>query len=89
MNKSEQITLIGIAVWDRIRPETTITIIDGGIGSTFVTINILTLPGQRINSLFKFYLYSQPIEAIPKIILKDFYETRIDIRISNENNNTS
>lgn len=65
-------------MWDRVRPETTTTIVDGGIGSPFVTINISTLPGQRINSLFRFYISQPSGEIIPKV-LDNYSETIIDL----------
>lgn len=47
---------------------------DGGIGAPFVTINIISVPGQRINSLFKFFTIGQPFDHFPKH-LDNYYET--------------
>lgn len=73
----QQFIIKGIAVWDRVRPETNITIVEGGIGAPFVTINIVTEPGQRIDSSFRFYTVGRSIDKIPKN-LQDFYETRFN-----------
>lgn len=59
-----------------IKPE--ITFLDGGIGASFVTINIVNPPGKRINCDFYFYI-TRPMEQDVPQIITDYMETEVDI----------
>lgn len=54
-----------------------ITFLDGGIGATYVTINIIAPPGRYINCDFTFYI-THRVETEPQMI-KDYIETEFDI----------
>lgn len=49
------ITIDGFRYRDIITPPAEITLLEGGVGAPFVKINILTQPGQQLNTLFTFY----------------------------------
>lgn len=73
------IVIEGIKVHFLAPTKPKITILDGGIGHSFVTINLVASPGQYLNCDFDFFV-SRP--NVP-LVVADFIETEFDIDIDN------
>lgn len=79
METRRTITIDGISLWDyRLDSPSEATILDGGIGASFVKIRVVVAPGGHGSYLqFQFFFSDRTIDDEPKHI-KDFIETNFE-----------
>lgn len=77
----EPVNIIGIKYEDfNSIHQTDVSIVDGGIGHSFVTLNMTSQSGKMISSLISFYYtIVKPVAPIPLHNLENFFESSVDI----------
>lgn len=61
-----------------LRPIASVKFVAGGIGHSFVTINVSTLLGETIDSVFVFYTREIDNLNLKPINVDKYFETEID-----------